>query len=459
MLNHRLNGFQIFIVIWLGQFVSLLGTAMTRFALLIWAYQQTGQATTLALLGFFSFVPYILASPFAGVVVDRFSRRWVMLCADLGAGLMTLALLLLYATGHLQIWHLYLAQALSGAFEAFQLPAYSAATTMLVPKEHYGRAAGLRSLAGSASELLAPFAAGGLLLLIGMDGIMLIDVGSFLLATIALLLVRIPPPPAPAAGSGRSEGSIWGEMSFGFHYILGRPGLFGLLLIYVGMNLFATLTYFSILPAMVLVRAENGELALAAVQSALGLGGVAGGFIASVWGGPKQRIHGILSGAALSFLLGDLLFALGRSAPAWSAAAFLAAFFIPFISSAHVAIWQAKVAPHVQGRVFSVKGVFQQSSMPLGYLLAGPLADRFFEPAMAHGGSLAGLFGSLVGTGPGAGMALMFLCTGLLGTCMGLSGYLFRPVREVEADLPDHELAGGGQRIEVISGWAADGGS
>jgi hypothetical protein len=148
-----------------------------------------------------------------------------------------------------------------------------------------------------------------------------------------------------------------------------------------------------------------------------------------------------LVGAAISFLLGDFLFAVGRSILVWATAGFLAAVFIPFITSANQTIWQTKVAPDVQGRVFSVKGMLQLMSMPLGYLLAGPLADHLFEPAMATGGSWTGLFGWLVGTGPGAGIALMFFCTSILGMTMSLSGYLFPAVRNIEGDLPDHEVA------------------
>jgi hypothetical protein len=206
------------------------------------------------------------------------------------------------------------------------------------------------------------------------------------------------------------------------------------------MNLFAALTYYSILPAMILARTANDQLALATVQGALGVGGMAGGLLISIWGGSKKRIHVCLMGAALSFLVGDLLMAVGRIVSVWMVAAFLAAVFIPFITSAERAIWQSKVAPGVQGRVFSTKGMFQQATLPIGYLLAGPLADRVFEPAMAVGGSLSDVFGWLVGTGPGAGMGLMFACTSILGTAMSLSGYLFRSVRNVEMDLPDHTV-------------------
>jgi hypothetical protein len=166
---------------------------------------------------------------------------------------------------------------------------------------------------------------------------------------------------------------------------------------------------------------------------------VAGGLLLSLWGGPRRRIHGILAGAAISFLLGDFLFAVGQTVLVWWLAAFLAAFFIPFIVGANQSIWQSKVAPEVQGRVFSARGMLQPLSMPLGYLLAGPLADHLFEPAMMANGSLTGAFGWLVGSGPGAGMALMFFCTSLLGMAMSLSGYLFPAVRNIEGELPDHD--------------------
>lgn len=430
---------KIFLIIWIGQLVSLLGTGMTRFALILWAWQQTGEATTLALLGFFAYIPYVLISPFAGIVVDRHDRRLVMLVADLCAGVMTIGLLLLFMTGYLRIWHLYVAQTLTSVFEAFQLPAYSAATTMLVSKKQYARTSGMRSLAESTSTVLAPIFAGTLLTVINIDGIMFIDVLSFLCAMGTLLLVRIPHPAATTHKAEPRSSKIQ-ELSFGFRYIFARKGLLGLLLIFSGMNLFAALTYFSILPAMILARTNSNSIALATVQGALGIGGIVGGLVISIWGGPKRRIHACLSGAALSFLVGDFLLAIGRTLPVWAIAAFLASIFIPFITSAQQAIWQSKVAPDVQGRVFSAKGMMQLATFPLGYLLAGILADHVFEPAMASGGALSEVFGWLVGVGPGAGIASMFVCTSVLGMGMSLSGYVFRSVRNVETDLPDHAV-------------------
>lgn len=432
------NSMKTFVIIWAGQIVSLLGTKMTRFALIIWAYGQTGNATTLALLGFFGFVPYVLVSPLAGVWVDRLDRRRVMLLADLGAGLTTLALLALYATGDLHIWHLYVAEALTGIFDAFQVPAYTAATSLLVPKRHYDRASGMRSLALSTADILAPAFAGLLLGVVGLAGVMLVDVVTFLAAVGTLAFVRIPAPPVTEDSPEDGE-SVWQQMAFGFRYIRARGGLLGLLLIFTGVNLFAALTYFGVLPAMILARTGGDQLALAAVHGALGLGGVIGGLVVSVGGLPRRRIHAALGATAISFLGGDFLFAVGQSTAVWALAGLVGAFFIPILISGDRAIWQAKVPPAAQGRVFSVQGMARNAMTPIGYLLAGPLADRVFEPAMMPGGALADVFGGLVGTGPGAGMGLMFVCTALLGMLVSASGYLIPAVRNVERDLPDYD--------------------
>lgn len=428
-----------FLIIWFGQLVSLFGTSMTRFALLIWAYQQTGDATTLALLGFFSFILWVAFSPVAGVVVDRVDRRLILIISDMGSGLMTLIMLLLFATDQLQIWHLYVAEALTGGFEAFQRPAYTAATTLLVPKKHFARASGMRTLALDASRVFAPVLGGLLLTVVDIDGVMLVDVATFIVAMLSLLVVRIPRP-AVTAEAIAARGNGWQQLRFGFGYIMQRPGLRGLLMQFMAVQLFANLTYFGVLPAMILARTGGDELALGTVQGVLGIGGVIGGLLLSVWGGPRRKIHAIFGATALSFLLGDLLFALGRSIPVWIIASLSAAVFIPFIVGANWAIWQAKVPPDVQGRVFSTRATLEGMCIALGYLLAGPLADRLFEPALQPGGALVPVFGWLVGTGPGAGMAAMFLFTAFGGMIVSLSGYLIPRLRNVETDVPDFDL-------------------
>jgi MFS family permease len=427
-----------FIIIWLGQFISRIGTAMTRFALLIWAYQQTGSATSVAMLGFAAFLPMVLISPFAGVWIDRFDRRKILIFSDLGAGLMTVAMLALAATGQLQLWHLYLAEGLAGAFEAFQFPAYTAVMSTLLPKEQYGRANGLRSLANFGSQVLAPALGGLCLAWIGLSGVMTIDVITFLAAIGTLFVVYIPPivdvntddPQAPQANMRQ-------EMRVGFRVIWQHKGLLGLVGITTMIHFFAALTWLSIMPAMILARSGNNELALASVQSAMGIGGVIGGVVMSLWGGPRRKIHGFLLGIAVSFLVGDIPLAMGRSLPVWVVAAGLGSFFIPILSSSGDTIWQSKIPQAIQGRVFSVRTMLNNAFLPAGYLLGGVLADQVMEPAMAANGSLAPTFGWLVGTGPGAGMALMYIGSAVLAIAVCLLAYLIPAVRRVEdADLP-----------------------
>ena len=433
MLTHP--GVRTFLTIWLGQFVSRVGTAMTRFALLIWAYEQTGAVTTVALLGFFGFLPYVLLSPVAGVWVDRLDRRKVMLLADLGSGVVTAALLGLFFTGSLAIWHLYAAEVITAALDTFQGPAYSAASTVLLPKELYGRASGLRSMADDGARILAPFLAGIVMAGVGLNAVLLVDMATFVVAVLTLVLIRVP----DIRGQQDEAPQFWREMRVGFDYIRGRRGLLGLTLHFTVVNFFAALTYFGVLPAMILARTGGDEVALGIVQGALGAAGLAGGLLMAAWGGPRRKIHGVLLGTALSFLLGDFLFAIGRGMAVWVIAAAASAVFIPILLGSRNAIWQAKVPPAVQGRVFATDSMLRLSLNPAGYLLAGVLADRLLEPAMAVDGALAPIFGPLVGTGPGAGMALMFVGTATLGSLTSLLAYLFPAVRHVERDLPDFD--------------------
>ena len=435
----RPTGMLGFTIIWLGQVVSLQGTAMTGFALTIWAWQATQQATALALVGFFNFVPALLVTPFAGALVDRWNRRFVMMLSDLAAVASTVVVLLLFSTGNLQIWHLFVTGAFSGAFGAFQFPAYSAAVTTLVSKTQYGRASGMLSTAQFASNIFAPALAAILLSVIGISGILLIDVCTFLVAIGALLLVHVPQPTVTQEGQ-KSRGSLWTESVYGFRYIYARKSLLALLLIFLCVNLLAPFA-FTLLSPMVLARTGGDATVLSLVQSAMGVGGLAGGVALSVWGGPKRRIHGILLGLIL-VTMGIMFIGLGQTLLFWAPAAFFAIFFVPIINGSSQAIWQSKVAPDVQGRVFAARSMIAQVGAPVSMLSAGFLADSVFEPLLAPGGSGVPLFGWLVGSGPGAGMSLMFVIAGALGMLVGLAGYAFPAVRNVEDLLPDHIAEG-----------------
>ena len=432
-----LSGMRGFTVVWAGQFVSLLGTGMTGFALTIWAWQLTGKATALALVGLFNFAPTVLMSPIAGALVDRWNRKLMMMLSDLVAGLTTVAVLALMAAGRLEIWHLYTTGAVSGAFQAFQFPAYSAAVSMMLPKEQYARANGMIGLAGSTSNIIAPVAASILLGVIGTTGIMAFDVLTFIVAIGALLPVHIPNPPSTQPMDG-ARPSLLRDSVYGFRYIYERPSLLGLQLVFFSINLVMSLSL-PLRPPMILARTNDDTIVLGSVQSALGVGGVLGGVLMSVWGGPRRRVHGVLMGMALSSLLGTMATGLGREPFTWAFAAFSTMLFLPIINGCNQAIWQAKVPPEIQGRVFATRRLIAQITAPVGMALAGPLADWVFGPAMMPGGALAPLFGWLVGVGPGAGISLLFIITGLIGALVGLSGYAFVSVRDAEDILPDHD--------------------
>jgi MFS transporter, DHA3 family, macrolide efflux protein len=425
-----------FLIIWFGQFISQIGTALTRFALLIWVYQQNQRAMDVALLGFFTFLPAMLVSPLAGVWVDRLDRRKVMLWADAGAGLMTALLLTLLLNDQLAVWHLYAAQLFAGIFECFQTPAYAAMTTVLVEKKEYARINGLRSLAQWGAQVIAPFMAGFLVIWLGLAGILILDLATFGIAVITLFSVSAPRLSTAIATAGMS---LWQDLRAGLRYIQARPGLVGLLLLYMAINFIAALTYYATLPTLILARSGGEEVALATVQATLGGAAVVGSLLVSLWGVPRRKIHGLLLGCASSFLWGDLFLGLGRTLPYWIIGCIGGAIVLPLMDSSSMAILQAKVAPAMQGRFFALFHTARQALIPVGYLLAGVLADQWLEPAMLPGGSLAPQLGWLVGTGPGAGIALLFVATAFLGSAVCLAGYLFPAIRNIEDDLADHD--------------------
>lgn len=421
-----------FFVLLGGQSISLLGTGMSRFALMIWAYQVDGSATTLALLGFFVCITSVIACPFAGVLVDRWDRRKVMALADAGAGLMTLGMLALFMSGNLQLWHLYVMEGLAGIFEAFQEPAFSASISVLVPRESYTRANAMFGLGRSAARILAPALAGMILPLWGLQTVMMIDLGTMSLAVLGLLAIRIPTPEITETGRQAVSKSFWSELQFGMGYIWKNAGLRGLMATYFMVNLLGTITYFAVHAPMILTRTGGDETALGIVRTVMGVGGVAGGLIISIWGGPRRKARVYLLATGWSFLIADMLTALSKSTPGWALAGFIAEISIPFIVSPYFALWQEIVPPDVQGRVFSAREMVQIGAQPLGYLLGGFLADHVFEPALMPAGALASTLGRLVGTTPGAGMSAMFICTSLLGFMILVFGWLSPAIRKLD---------------------------
>jgi DHA3 family macrolide efflux protein-like MFS transporter len=433
-----ITGMRGFVIVWAGQIVSVLASGMTQFTLTIWAYEKTGSATALGVMSTAFLIPFLVLSPIAGVMVDRYNRKLMMAVSDFAAVTATVGILIISSLGQLQMWHLYLAAAINGAGNTFQWPAYSAAISTMVPKQQYSKANGLMSLIDSAPSVLAPMAAGFLLPVIGMVGVLSIDVVTFFLALATLLLVHIPQPVRTVEGQA-AAGNMVKEAVYGFRYIFARRSLLGLLLFFLALNFVIGLAY-PVFAPFILSRTGNSSAALGAAQSAAAIGAVAGGLLIGLWGGFRRRMKSIFLGEMMTGLFAMVLFGLGGSLGWWVVLAGLGSIFGPFTNGASQAIWQAKVAPDVQGRVFSARRLIAYLAGPITPILAGLLADRVTEPAMQSGGWLASAFGWLVGNGPGSGMALQFIFAGIAYIAIVILVILFVPaVRNLEDRLPDHD--------------------
>ena len=424
------NTKRVFLITWIGQTVSLIGSGLTSFALGVWVFERSGSTTLFALIGLCAVLPRILLSPLAGAVVDRWNRRQVMAFSDAGAGLSTVVAIILLVSGRFEIWHVYLVASVNAAFSAIQWPAYMATASMLVAEDHLGRANGLMQFSQAAAEILAPALAGGLTPLIGLEGVMLIDSATFIFAVISLILVRFPKPEAISIDDSGID-SFWEQLSFGWKYISRRQGLLGLLGFLAAVNFLWGMVGALIVP---MVLSLGSSQSLGAVLSIAGLGMLVGSLAMSAWGGPRRRIYGVLFFEMFS---GVCFLLMGASASFWPVAvgAFGAHVTIAIVYGCNQAIWQRKVAPGVQGRVFAGQQMLVRASAPLAYLLAGPLADKLFEPQLSAGGALSASVGRIIGVGPGRGIGLLFILMGVIKIVLPLIGYLQPHIRLVEDEL------------------------
>jgi MFS transporter, DHA3 family, macrolide efflux protein len=440
--QNQFVGMKGFSVVWFGQVISVIASSMTTFGMTLWMYKQTESATAMAIMQVAFIVPFLLLSPIAGALVDRHSRKLMMMVSDLGAVVSTAVILILYISGNLEFWHLYIAAVINGIGNTFQKPAYTATISTMVSKEQYGRANGMMELLRSGPDVLAPAIAGALLA-ITFQGlfdsfalILLIDLLTFFLAISTLLMVHIPQPLKTAEGL-RATGNLFKESSFGFKYILERPSLLGIQIIYLIGNLFVV-TGYTVYAPMVLARTGQDSLIYGAVQTASAIGGLVGGVLMSTWGGFKRRIHGILIGWMI-FGFSIMLFGLGTSLILWIPAMVLFSVTVALVNTSGQSIWQSKVAPDLQGRVFATRTLISWFTRPIGPIIGGTLADYVMEPAMQNSSTLAKIFGPVFGTEPGAGMSLLIFFTSFGVILAGLSGYFIPIIRNMEDILPDHD--------------------
>lgn len=423
-----------FWIIWSGQFISMLGSGLTNFGLGVWIYEKTGQATPFALTALFATLPGLLLLPIGGAIADRKNRRMLMILADTGAAIMTVLTALLLFWGKLEIWHIYVLAGLSSVFGAFQGPAYSASITMLVPKQQLARASGIMQMGQAITGILTPILAAVLYTLVELKGVMLIDFATYFFAVGALIFVRIPQPKRTDM-TGNTKPSVMADAIFGWNYIRKLPGLFAILIYFASVNFFLSMSSVMSGP-LVLSYGTSADLGI--VQMAASAALLVGSLLMSFWGGPKGKKVPALIGFIALASTGLLISGLQASTFMISLGRVVMLVFIPFAAALSQAVWQVKIPPELQGRVFSIRAMIASSMSPIAFLVAGPLADRVFEPLMSQNGALANTFlGSLLGSGPGRGVGLIFVLCCLFMWVESLFAISVPRIRNLESDIPD----------------------
>ncbi len=417
-----------YLLLWSTQSLSALGSSMTGYALVLWLYRESGSALETALLSVCSYVPYVLMSIFAGALSDRWDKKRTMLICDLLAAVSTVGVLVLLKTGQLAPWHMYLLNAVSGLMNTVQQPASEVAATLLVPKEHYQRTSGLRSLSGSLNTLLHPVLASALFAFSGMDLVIAVDLATFSLAFLTLLFfIRIPKAPE----SERPRESLLASAGEGLRWLRGNPLIMYLIFFLACINLVAS-AYNAALPALLLSRENGGETVFGLVNATVGAASLIGSAAASLLPASKDRVRAICLCLFLAMSTENFLLAFGRTPALWCLGAVLGWLPIPLMNAHMDVIFRTRIPAGMQGRVFSCRNTLQFFTIPVGYLLGGVLVDQVFEPLMSA--QAGGLLVSLFGSGKGSGAALLFFVLGLSGVAVCLVFY--RLLRRFRGSLP-----------------------
>ncbi len=419
--------------IWLGQSAAELGAGLTSFALGVWAYQLTGSAMQFAMIVACRLLPGLLVAPVVGTLIDRWNLRAALLLGHVGALLGATCTVLLLACGKLQIWHLYVITSGISAVTSLRWPAFISATTRLVPQAQLGRAAGAAQLGESMAQLLSPALGGILLGVIGLWGVVMIEVMSLGVALASCAVSRIPTTSSPPTDGGWR--ALIRDTTEGFSYLRHKPGLLGML--GLACILTCALSFLEVLSApIVLAVGSSAELGL--VRSIAGAGMLVGSILMATWGGPRERILGVVRFQTMLGLF-IVLMAIARGPWTMAAAGFCGLLCVPVVNTCAQTLWQTKVELHLQGRVFALRrvtGLFRS----LGLLAAGVLADQVFTTYMQELEPDT-VLGWVIGVGDGRGSALALALMGGITAAATSLAYLHRPLREIERELPDVNLS------------------
>ena len=398
-----------FLILWITQSFSALGSAMTNFALVIWLYGESGSALTTALLSVCSYAPYVLMSIFAGALSDRWDKRKTMLWCDSFAAVCTVIVMALMLSGKLEVWHLYILNAVNGLMNTVQQPAAEVAATMLIPEEHYQRTSGLRSFSQSLNSILTPVIATALFAFAGIESVIAVDLLTFAAAFLTLIFIRIPEP----AHDGSKKEPLLTSAFKGLEWLKENPLILKLILFLSGINLIASI-YDAAMPAMIL--SKGNETALGIVNACVGAATLAGSALAALLPAPKNRVRAICAALLISMSTENFFLAFGSNTALWSVGAVLGWLSIPYMNANMDVIFRKTIPEEMQGRVYSCRNSLQFFTIPVGFFVGGILVDNVFEPFMAKNGSFP--LSALFGTGKGSGAAFLFFCIGLAGVAV-----------------------------------------
>lgn len=404
---NTLKELKTFIILWLTQALSSLGSSMTGFALVIWLYNDSGSALTTALLTVCSYAPYVIVSIFAGAISDKWNKKAVMLVCDSFAALTTVCILVLFKTNSLEVWHLYILNALNGLMNSVQSPASDVATTLLTPEKHYQKTSAMRYFSTSLVSILTPVLAAAIVSFAGLDAVIAFDLATFAVAfTVLLFFIKIPEVPQNES----SKETLLQSAKGGISYLGRNKGILCMILFLSAINFIASI-YNAALPALIL--SKSNEAALGAVSSSVGIATLVGSVIATVFPKPKSRSKTICACLIVSMSTENFLLAFGNNTIAWCIGAVFGWLFIPLMSANYDVIFRSTVPKEMLGRVYSVRNTLQFFSIPVGYFLGGFLVDKVFEPFMA--GTENTLLLNIFGTEKGSGAALLFFVIGIAG--------------------------------------------
>ncbi|MCX8095129.1 MAG: MFS transporter [Caldisericia bacterium] len=417
------EGFKGFMIMSIGQFISMVGSSMTQFGLSIWIWKTTGNATPFSIITTLFFIPNLIFSPIAGALIDRWPLKRSLILPDLAAGIVTILTFILYTMNKLNLPFLYFASFVSGIFNSFQWPAYSVTISIMLKKEEYGKANGLFSMVENGPVIISPILAGIFLPIINLSGIMIIDIITFLFAIGSVLYVFIP---KIERFHSEEKLSILKDALFGFKFILTKKHLLALLTVFLFVNFFEGFIN-PLFSPLILSKMNNSSLALGIVQTFFGLGGLVGGLVMTLWGGTKKKVYGLIGGIMFSGIA-LLIFALSKSLYLLSIFGFIISSLGVITNSSSQAIWQSKIPPQLQGRVFSARRVIAQLSGIIPMITSGPIIDNVISKFFVDNNRFLSFFGK----GKSGAMSFMAFLSGILVVIVAISAFLNKLVMNVE---------------------------